>query len=252
MASSVAGGDLGTRGFLDREPDPLRYSAATRQPNEATGMLCDRIPLGARVLDVGCGTGSISALLASECHATLVGIEPNPERADACRTRGLNVENGYYDEETATRLGAFDVIVFADVLEHVSDPASLLELASRHLTPNGIVLVSTPNVAHWTVRTALLRGHFDYQPMGIMDATHLRWFTSRTIRRVFESVGLDVVDHDWTSGSWMQSYRHVPRSLRRNGVRALVRTLPDLFGCQHIVTGAPRNSAARTAFQKSA
>ncbi len=88
-------------------------------------MICARIPIGARVLDVGCGTGSISSLIAAECQARVVGIEPDPERAAACRARGLQVVCGYLDDDTAESLGTFDVILFADVLEHVPDPASL-------------------------------------------------------------------------------------------------------------------------------
>ena len=241
MAASARGGDLSARGFVDDVPDSLRYSASQREEWEATGMICTRIPTGARVLDVGCGTGSISSLLIAECKADLVGIEPDPDRAAACRERGLNVSCGYYDDETADSLGAFDVILFADVLEHVADPASLLERAARHLTPTGRVVVSVPNIAHWTVRRSLLFGRFDYQPIGIMDATHLRWFTSRTITRVMASVNLSIVDHDWSNGAWMTVYHRLPAASRARWIRRLVRQWPDLFGCQHIVT-AQRSS----------
>lgn len=236
MAGSARGGDLSARGFVSEMPDSLRYAASTRVTFEATGMICSRVPRGSRVLDVGCGTGSISSLIIAECGAELVGIEPDPDRAAACRDRGMEVVCGYFDDETADRLGNFDIIMFADVLEHVPDPVSLLERAAKHLTPNGRVLVSVPNVAHWTVRWALLRGRFDYQPIGIMDATHLRWFTSRTIERVLTAAGLSVEDHDRTSGAWMYVYRHFPARFRARWVRALVRFAPDLFGCQHIVS----------------
>lgn len=235
MAGSARGGDLSSRGFVSEMPDAQRYSASTRQEYEATGMICERIPRGARVLDIGCGTGSISSLVIAECDAKLTGIEPDPERAAACRARGLDIVCAYYDDETAAQLGAFDVIMFADVVEHVPDPVSLLERAAQHLTPNGRVIVSTPNVAHWTVRLNLLRGHFDYQSIGIMDATHLRWFTSRTIDRVVEAAGLTVDEHDWTSGTWMSVYRGIPSRFRKSLVRSLVRIAPHAFGCQHIV-----------------
>ena len=238
------GGDKTTRGFLDQPPDPLRYATAERMAWETTGMVCDRIPRGARVLDVGCGTGSISSLVVRECDADLYGIEPDAARAAACRGRGLRVECGYYDETTASALGDFDVIMFADVLEHVPDPASLLELASRHLKPGGAVLASVPNVAHWTVRGALVAGRFDYQPSGIMDATHLRWFTRRTIRRVFESAGLEVTDHAATAGSWMSVYRLVPHALRIRMLRVMIAAAPGLFACQHIVTARRATSAS--------
>ncbi len=236
--------DWSARGFVERAPDPLRYAASTYVPFEATGMLCDRIPAGARVLDVGCGTGSITALVRDHCGADVVGIEPDRRRADACLARGLTVECGYYDAARADLLGRFDIIMFADVVEHVPDPASLLELASKHLTPGGRILVSTPNVAHWSVRASLLRGNFRYAESGIMDATHLRWFTIETIDSLFRSIGLSVVDHSWTSGSWLPFYWRRPWSLvpgryRARLIRQLVERFPGLFACQHIVTAVP-------------
>ncbi len=228
--------DMSTRGFVTEMPDSLRYAASTRVEFEVTGMMCARIPRSSRVLDIGCGTGSISSLVIAECNAKLVGIEPDPDRAEACRSRGIATVCGYYNDQTADELGAFDVIMFADVLEHVPDPVSLLERAAQHLTRTGCVIVSVPNVAHWTIRWSLLRGRFDYQPTGIMDATHLRWFTSRTADQVIAAAGLSVVEHDWTSGSWMSAYRRIPKRFRRVLLRALVRLAPHAFGCQHVVT----------------
>lgn len=236
MVGNSRGGDLSARGFVDEMPDPLRYSASTRTEWETTGMFCSRIPHGSRVLDVGCGTGSISSLIVAECGASLVGIEPDPERAEAARARGLDIVCGYFDDATATSIGDFDVIMFADVLEHLPDPTSLLERAARHLTPQGRVLISVPNVGHWTVRLRLLAGNFDYQPIGIMDATHLRWFTSRTIASVVRAAGLRIAEHDYTSGAWMGEYSRIPESFRAGLLRRAVRTVPGLFGCQHIIT----------------
>jgi methionine biosynthesis protein MetW len=201
-------------------------------------MLCDRVPPGSRVLDVGCGTGSISMLIQRERQASIIGIEPDPIRAEECIKRGLDTQCGVLDETHAERLGLFDVVLFADVIEHVQDPVSLLELGATMLTPTGVVIVSTPNVAHWTVRAALLRGKFDYEPAGIMDATHLRWFTTATIGRVFSAAGLRIVDHDWTSGEWMSCYTGPIGSRVGRRLRRLVRLWPNLFGCQHIVVGA--------------
>jgi methionine biosynthesis protein MetW len=235
-------GDLGVRGFLDTIPDPLRYSAATRVAGEATGMICDRVPTGSRVLDVGCGTGSISSLIHRECEAKVVGIEPDPVRAAASAKLGIETHCGLLDRSLSEKLGWFDVVLFADVIEHVQDPVALLEIGVSLLKPDGLVIVSTPNIAHWSIRTALLAGRFDYQPYGIMDATHLRWFTNLTIRRVFAASGLRVVSHDWTSGAWMDCYSGVIGSLVAQRLRRLVRLAPGLFGCQHIVVGVPELS----------
>lgn len=233
--------DWSARGFVDASPDPLRYSASARAQWETTGYLCERVPNGARVLDIGCGTGSVSQLIKQECNADVVGIEPDSRRAEACHKRGLTVECGYYDEERARRLGEFDVILFVDVLEHVPDPVALLELARCYLKPGGRIIASIPNVAHWTVRLALLRGEFRYAPMGIMDATHLRWFTIDTIRRVFHAARLQITEYDWSSGEWLDVYKHrpwtfIPANRRAGALRRLVRARPGLFACQHVVT----------------
>src|SRR5262245_42234591 len=80
-------------------------------------------------------------------------------------------------EEFLREHGRFDTIVLADVIEHLPDPAEMVSLLKQGLVPDGSIVASVPNVAHWFVRIDLLRGSFNYQEMGIMDATHLRWFT---------------------------------------------------------------------------
>ncbi len=87
----------------------------------------------------------------------------------------------------------FDLILFADVLEHVADPLAVLRRLLGYLTDDGHVLVSLPNVAAWTVRLGLLAGRFDYRPSGILDDTHLRFFTRDSARRLLEDAGLDVL-----------------------------------------------------------
>jgi SAM-dependent methyltransferase len=130
-------------------------------------------------------------------------------------------------------------------LEHVADPGNFLQLAHRALLPRGRVIASVPNVAHWSVRVDLLRGRFDYQPTGIRDATHLRWFTAETVRLLFESSGLRVVSLRHTAGVTLPEYetrrpwRWIPRGRRDPLIRALARRLPLLFGCQHIIHAIP-------------
>ncbi|WP_373060153.1 class I SAM-dependent methyltransferase [Gemmatimonas sp.] len=132
----------GLLGLLSHEVDPLRYHYAQLEPGEVTGMVVDRIPRGSRVLDVGCGTGSFLDLLRTHRGADVVGVEPNAERAQAARSRGHSVVTGYYDESSAAELGLFDVILFADVLEHMPHPGPVLRLASQWLAPGGCVATS--------------------------------------------------------------------------------------------------------------
>lgn len=233
--------EMGEKGELD----PLRYDGHIDAPQEVARMLADLVPVGSRVLDVGCGTGSVSRIIADTRDAKIIGIEPDPCRATAARARGLQVHEQLFTPAVLQLLEAFDVIVFADVLEHVADPGNFLQLALRALLPGGRVIASVPNVAHWSVRLDLLRGRFDYQPVGIRDATHLRWFTAETVRSLFETNGLRVISLQHTAGVTLPEYenrrpwRWMPRDRRHAIVRALARRLPLLFGCQHIVHATP-------------
>src|SRR5216110_2246514 len=221
--------------------DPLRYDGHVDAPQEVARMLAELVPMGSRVLDVGCGTGSVSRIIADTRGAQIIGIEPDSCRAAAARARGLEVHEQLFTAAILQELKPFDVIVFADVLEHVADPSSFLQLAHRALLPGGRVIASVPNVAHWSVRVDLLRGRFDYQPFGIRDATHLRWFTEKTIRLLFETNGLRVISLQHTAGVTLPDYenrrpwRWMSRDRRDAIVRALARRLPLLFGCQHII-----------------
>src|SRR5437588_3921214 len=89
---------------------------------------------------------------------------------------------------------SFDVAVFGDVLEHMSDPLAALRRVRQWLKPDGYVVASLPNIAHGAVRLALLAGRFEYPPEGLLDETHLRFFTHDTIKELFHQAGFVVVE----------------------------------------------------------
>ncbi len=149
-----------------------------------------------RVLDVGCGVG-LNGLVARQRGAEVWGIEI----ADATRrvaekvlhrVVAADIEN---DASCAEHLGSarFDLMLFGDVLEHTVDPRAVRGRLVKHLDEEGHVIVSLPNVAAWTVRLGLLRGRFDYEKSGILDDTHLRFFTRASAVELVESVGLEVM-----------------------------------------------------------
>lgn len=220
-------------GLLPAPPDPLRYQYFDQDEDSVTGMLPALIPHGARLLEVGCGAGAMLQFFSKVPGVVALGIEPNHDRARAAAQLGLDVQCGLLNAETASSLGTFDVVVFADVLEHLHEPGDLLVLDRGMLRPGGFVLASVPNVAHWTIRLALLCGTFDYQPSGLMDATHVRWFTIASARRLFEAAGFSRVEFDWTTAPFLKEYDRLPR--KRQAIRAFVRQFPGLFGFQHII-----------------
>lgn len=228
-------------GLSDRPLDAGRYDGHSDNPAEVAGVLHALVPRGARVLDVGCGTGSV-ALIANRGKGNVyVGLEPDLDRVNIARSRGLDVSVGFLDDQFISEHGRFDVVMASDVIEHVSDPAAFLEQTKRALEPAGLIIISTPNVAHWSVRLALLFGRFNYEPTGIMDATHLRWFTQATIRGLAEACGLEIVDYRFSAGSDLSVYhrglwRALPYRIRVPLIRRLSQIVPRLFGVQHVVS----------------
>ena len=143
------------------------------------------------VLDVGCATGYLGeALVRRGCR--VVGVEADPAAAAAASRvyEAVFVADLDQVDLTATLAGArFDVVIFGDVLEHLKDPDRLLAQAQVLLAKDGYVVASIPNIAHASVSLALLRGEFRYQERGLLDSTHLRFFTLDSIRAMFERAG---------------------------------------------------------------
>jgi SAM-dependent methyltransferase len=150
------------------------------------------IPDGARsLLDVGCGAGGGFANLRQR-GMRVVGVDHDPvvvqeasELLDDAVV--LDVNSG---EWPVAFTGAFDVVAFADCLEHLRDPWSVLRLVRQLLTPGGVVIVSVPNVRQVRVLTKLALGQWTYvDGPGIMSNSHLRFFTERTLRDLFQIAG---------------------------------------------------------------
>lgn len=153
------------------------------------------------VLDVGCGLGQNGAF-ARRRGACVIGVERSPTVAAEARRRLDEVVEADITApaELSDRLGSrrFDLILLGDVLEHVPEPDAVLAGLVPLLTDGGRVIVSVPNVAAWTVRLQLLRGRFAYEPSGILDDSHLRFFTLETARELVTGAGLEVlqVEHN--------------------------------------------------------
>ena len=89
--------------------------------------------------------------------------------------------------------GLFDAVSFLDVLEHLADPLAALHRARELLAPGGVLLVSVPNVGYWPVVRDLIAGRFDYQPVGILCNTHVRFFTARSLEQMLQDAGFELV-----------------------------------------------------------
>jgi SAM-dependent methyltransferase len=156
--------------------------------------LLERIPLSASVvLDVGCGSGALSgSYRRRNPRARLLGIDKDAtlaptaiQRMDELATVDVETDPLPFDVPEG-----IDCLIYGDVLEHLRDPWPVLSRHAEALTPDGLILICVPNVEHWSFAERLLRGTWDYEPSGLLDTTHLRWFSLRSMRESLESLGL--------------------------------------------------------------
>jgi SAM-dependent methyltransferase len=154
--------------------------------------LLEREKKPAKILDVGTASGYLGKILKGRGHY-IAGIEFDAAAAERAR--------GYYDSFQVADIETFefpyrkefDYIVFADVLEHVRDPAAVLRTCIPALKESGKIIISVPNVANFVVRLSLLFGKFDYMDRGILDRTHLRFFTLRSLKKMMSEVSCGVL-----------------------------------------------------------
>jgi acetyltransferase-like isoleucine patch superfamily enzyme/2-polyprenyl-3-methyl-5-hydroxy-6-metoxy-1,4-benzoquinol methylase len=149
-----------------------------------------------RVLELGTATGYMSRVL-SQRGCDVVGVEFDAEmaeRAAAFCERMIVGDLDRLDLEAELGDDRFDAIVAADVIEHLKDPLGLLERLRPFLKEGGHFVISIPNIAHGSVRLALLSGRFEYGDWGLLDSTHLRFFTRESFERLLEEAGLGLVE----------------------------------------------------------
>jgi 2-polyprenyl-3-methyl-5-hydroxy-6-metoxy-1,4-benzoquinol methylase len=194
------------------------------------------LPRGLRLLDLGAAGGHLGRAVRDRC-AYLAGVEPHAPAGESAMA-------GYDDWRAVDALHAgqwsepFDVVVCADVLEHFADPDALLRLIRGWLKKGGLLFASVPNVANVSIRMALLFGRFPYDERGILDRTHLTFFTRSTARRLLEKAGFRVRAVESTA----MPYELAASALGRAPWSAPVRTLaqasarawPTMFGYQFV------------------
>jgi SAM-dependent methyltransferase len=171
--------------IYDKSVDPLAL------PKEYA-ILLDLIGHGSTVIEVGPHTGYFTQLLRDrDCRVTAVECDAEAASKASAFADELLVAD-IEDPDLDLPTNSADVVLFSHVLEHLVDPAATLLRAHSWLRKDGRVIAAIPNIAFWRVRVDLLRGRFDYTPTGILDETHLRFFTLRTAHELFEQSGYDV------------------------------------------------------------
>jgi 2-polyprenyl-3-methyl-5-hydroxy-6-metoxy-1,4-benzoquinol methylase len=213
--------------------DPA-YVDLNERPHGGHAKLIALVGSERRVLDVGCSSGYLARpLVARGC--TVVGIEVDPEAAEVARRVCSEVLVGDVEElELPFEPGSFDVVLCGDLIEHLRDPERFLARVRPLLRDDGRLVLTTPNVANWSIRLGLLFGRFRYTDRGILDRTHTRLFTRSTLSDMLDRAGFRVVELDFTVP--------VP-GVGRPAVEAAAHTLgrlrPPLFAYQFVVSATP-------------
>ncbi len=150
------------------------------------------------VLEMGCATGYMTRHFHEKMGCYVTALDISEEQVELARPFAKKVIIGDISkEETWLELdGAYDHVIYADVLEHLADPRLALERTKKMLKPEGTVIASIPNIAYYKIRKELLLGRFDYTDYGIMDDTHLRFFTEKTVRAMFRQVGYEIINFE--------------------------------------------------------
>ena len=200
------------------------------------------------VLDVGCASGYLAKTLGAFGN-TVTGVEFDPDAAAEATPhlhRVIVADLDRVDLAEAVGGDRFDVIVFGDVLEHLRDPLPPLRAARRLLNPGGYLVISIPNIAHGDVRMSLLLGRFPYGNLGLLDNTHLRFFTRASVQELLTDAGFVAAQVRTTKAPLFGTELGVrPEEVDQAIVDALL-TQPDAMTYQFVLSAVPQDASTLT------
>jgi 2-polyprenyl-3-methyl-5-hydroxy-6-metoxy-1,4-benzoquinol methylase len=220
--------------LIDSRREDRVYANAGNQP--LLQLLRDPVQ---DVLDVGCGAGDNARAIKSRfpecrvCGITISNTEADVARRTLDEVLVRDLESGFPPELAQRR---FDTIIFSHVLEHLREPAVLLRAAADLLKPGGQILIAVPNVLGWRQRVRFVRGDFTYESAGVLDSTHLRFFTYFTADKFLlpTEAPLRVTDKTVAGGVplWILRRHVLPRTASERIDEIGCRVFPNLFGDQ--------------------
>lgn len=156
-----------------------------------------QVGTGLKILDVGCGYGQNGEAMIKRGNIVF-GIDILPAVIQKAKTRLTYAAVADFsrpeDIPDEIKREKFDMVILSDVLEHVYDPMGLIRNAIPMMKENAVLLVSVPNTANWLNRIKLFFGQWDYDVSGVMDRTHIRFFTLKSIKRLIETAGFDIIN----------------------------------------------------------
>ena len=190
-----------------------------------------------RLLDVGCADGDFSSQLVAQGW-DVTGIEPSEGDAALAAERGVRVVKGTIEEALPKLSETFDAVLLADVLEHCVEPWEQLSRVKDNCTPSTVVVISIPNVAHLSVRSQLALGRFAYTDKGILDRTHMRFFTRKSLIELITQAGFQIQNMWFTPAPVELVFPRLNLSKEGRALldvnAMLARSWPSLFAYQFI------------------
>lgn len=180
---------------LQPEPYTSKYDQLLQTGGYSTThvYLLQQIPPRARVLELGPSSGYMTKILAQkDCIVDAIELNPNDAEKASAYCRKIIVGSLEDDAPFEQLDGPYDYVLLADVLEHLRAPEKVLQHVRARITSASTVLVSLPNIAYWEMRLTLLRGRFDYTDTGLLDRTHLRFYTLKTATAMFSDAGFRI------------------------------------------------------------
>lgn len=178
----------------------LKYGRdITFNPEKLNPLSIDRqsmflVPNNSKVLEIGCATGFMGEYLRKKKKCNVVGVETGRDEAKVAKKRlDRVIEGDIEDQEVLDSIKEkFDIVFASAIIEHLKDPWTALKNWKKFLKLDGFLIVTTSNIAHWSSRFDLLLGRFDYQEYGILDSTHLRFFTTTTFKKLVADSGYKI------------------------------------------------------------
>jgi GT2 family glycosyltransferase/2-polyprenyl-3-methyl-5-hydroxy-6-metoxy-1,4-benzoquinol methylase/glycosyltransferase involved in cell wall biosynthesis len=227
-------------------PAPLHVYEREIDGGERTSLsaLASYIAPGARVLDLGCGSGAVGRFLARRDGqiAPIDGLTISQAEAERARPDYRRLEVADLDQADLTQLfecGAYDVIICADVLEHVRQPSRVLHACRELLAPGGVALLSLPNAGYCGLIAELMAGEFRYREEGLLDTSHIHFFTRATLLRLLAENGWGVERCDAIRRELPDSEFHAAFDALPPAVARYLLVLPDALTYQFIITARP-------------
>jgi len=212
----------------------LKYDIFNQNPYATHMKIVQTIGDNNKVLEVGCSTGQISRrLYKKNCEIIGIELDENASKIASAYCKKLINEDVESIEYLPVPEKYFDYIICSDVLEHLKSPEKVLETLRKYLKDDGRIIVSLPNIAYWKIRFKLLKGSFDYEETGILDKTHLKFFTAKTSKDLLKRTGFEVTNFDivpkalpYFSEGYLMKIKY-----------KISKIFPNIFATQFIIIG---------------